>query len=175
MKKSKNYFAIAMILIGNTLFAQTAFKDYKAGHIFNVSLPEYMTKTTGLNSAATIQFKNTIKDVAGIIIEDDKEQLRLAELNYTSINEFYEEFIKDFLNDEEKRTVSKPQSKKVGETNFLECDVSYYEKESKIDIYYFVGIVETPTTYYKLLCWGTLESKDKFKADFQKILYSIKD
>ena len=175
MKKTIAIFTMTLVLITTTAFSQTTLKEHKAGHVFYVSLPDYMAKTVGLNSSSAIEFKNTIKDVAGFIIEDNKEELRLAEMNYTYISEFYEDFIKDFIKDEEKRTVSKPQSKKNGETNFMECDVSYYDKDSKIEIYYFVGIVETSAAYYKVLCWGTLENKDKFKPDFQKILYSLKD
>jgi hypothetical protein len=33
-------------------------------------------------------------------------------MKYSSIYEFYEDFIKDFLKDEEKRKVSKPQTQK---------------------------------------------------------------
>ncbi len=171
----KIYPILVTILINTMCFSQTAFKEEKAGHIFYVSLPDYMSKTVGLNTSAMIQFKNTIKDIAGFIIEDNKEELRLAEMNYSSINEFHEDFIKDFLIDEDKRKVSKPQIKKVGETNFMECDVSYYDKDADVEIYYFVGIVETQSAYYKLLCWGALENKEKFKTDFQKILYSLKD
>jgi len=175
MKKTITFFTTTLLLLATTTFAQTNFKEFKAGHVFYVSLPDYMTRTTGLNSASTIQFKSTVKDVYGFIIEDNKEELKLVELNYTSLTEFYEDFIKDFLKDEDKRKVSKPLSKKVGEINFMECDVSYYDKEAKTEIYYFAGIVETPSSYYKVLCWGTLENKDKFKADFQKIFYSLKD
>jgi len=55
-----------------------------------------MSKTAGLNSAAVIQYKSVIKDVYGIIIEDSKEELSLVEMNYSTIKEFYEDFIKDF-------------------------------------------------------------------------------
>jgi hypothetical protein len=175
MKKTIAIFTTTLVLMTTTTFAQTTFKEYKAGHIFYVSLPDYMSKTTGLNNASTIQFKSTLKDVYGFIIEDNKEELQLLEIKYANLNDFYEDFIKDFVKDEKKRKVSKPESKKVGDINFMECDVSYYDTESKVEIYYFVGLVETPTYYYKVLCWGTLENKDKFKADFQKILYSLKD
>lgn len=175
LKKTITFFTSTLILVFTMSFAQTALKEYKVGHIFSVSLPDYMSKTTGLNTSASIQFKNTIKDVYGFVIEDIKEELQLVEINYSSLNEFYEDFIKDFAKDEEKRNVSEPQSKKSGGTNFMECDVSYYDKESKIEIYYFVGLAETPSAYYKILCWSTLENKDKFKTDFQKTLYSLKD
>ena len=44
-----------------------------------------------------------------------------------------------------------------------------------MEIYYLVGIVETKTTFYKVLTWTNAKNKEKFKADFQRILYSIKD
>ena len=175
MKKIITILTSILLLVSTSLFAQTAMKEYKAGHIFNISLPDYMSKTAGLNSAATIQFINVEKDVAGIVIEDTKEDLQLADVKYASAKDFYDEFIKDFLKDEPKRKVSTPINKKNGTTNFIETDVSYYDNDSKVEIYYFVGIVETTNAYYKILCWGTLETKDTYKADFQKIFYSLKD
>ena len=175
MKKTIGIIAINFIFLATSSFAQTALKEYKVGHVFNVSLPDYMSRTTGLNGASAIQYKSTVKDVYGFIIEDTKEDLSLVELNYSSINEFYEEFIKDFLKDEEKRKISKPQNKKIAEVNFIESDATYFDKEAKIEIYYLVGIVETKSAYYKILSWSSEENKDKFKTDFQKILYSLKD
>ncbi len=175
MKNTATAIAMIMTFITMPVLSQTAVKEHKVGHIFYVSLPEYMSKTTGLNSSAAIQFKSTVKDVAGFVIEDNKEELRLAEMTYTSTKEFFDEFMKDFLKDEENKTVSTSKSKKIGQTNFVECDITYTDKESKLELYYFIGIAETSSAYYKILCWGTAESKDKFKSDFQKILYSLKD
>ncbi len=173
MKKTKSL--LCLLFVSASLFSQSNFKEQKVGHIFHISLPEYMTKTIGLNSSASIQFKNTVKDVAGFVIEDNKEELRLAELNYSSLNEFYEDFIKDFLEGEDKRAISSPKANKIGKVSFIESDASYYDKESNLEIYYLVGIAETESAYYKFLCWTSLGNKDKFKADFQKSLYSIKD
>ena len=174
MKRRISFLTVVLIFISST-YAQSTFKDYKAGHTFNISLPDYMSKTIGLNDAASFQFKNTVKDIAGFIIFDTKEELELVNMKYSSISEFYEGFIKDFLIKEKKRSVSQPTSKTIGEVEFIESDLTYYDKESKSEIYYFIGIVETKTAYYKVLCLGGMDSKDKYKADFQRILYSIKD
>jgi hypothetical protein len=168
-------FLIASFFMSTAIFSQSTFKEYKAGHTFDISLPDYMSKTADLNSSAAIQYKNVVKDIYGVVIFDTKEELKLLEMNYTSTNEFYEDFIKDFLKDEEKRNVSKPKSTKKGEISFIECDASYFDKEINNSIYYFVGIVETKTAFYKVLSWCSMENKDKYKADFQKILYSLKD
>jgi hypothetical protein len=175
MKKTIKLLLVAMVLTASTTFAQTAVKEYKAGHVFYVSLPEYMSKTTGMNAAAVIQFKNELKDIAGFIIEDNKEELGIAGMSFSSVDDFYENFIKDFLSDKDNRKIGQPVKQKIGNTNFIKCDVSYYDADSKTEIYYFVGIAETKDAFYKVLCFGSMDSKVKFKADFQKILNSIRD
>ncbi len=175
MKKTFAIFTTTLILITTATFAQTELKQYKAGHSFDISLPEYMSRTIGLNAASAIEYQSAVKEVYGFIIFDTKEDLDLVDMKFSSIDEFYEDFIKDFLKDEEKRKISKPKSQKKGEINFIECDATYYDKDSKAEIYYLVGVVETNTSYYKVLSWVVAENKDKFKADFQKILYSLKD
>lgn len=175
MKTTCAILATFLFLLTSTTQAQINVKEYKAGHTFYVSLPDYMSKTNGLNNDAVIQFKNSIKDVAGFIIEDTKEDLSIAEMVFSSVDDFYENFIKDFIINEKKRTISATKSQTIGQTKFIECDASFYDKDSKIEIYYFVGIAETKDAFYKVLCFGALENKDKFKADFQNILYSIKD
>lgn len=175
MKRTFAIFTTSLVLMTATAFSQTELKQYRAGHSFDVSLPEYMSRTIGMNSVSAIEYKSTVKDIYGFIIFDTKEDLALSDMKFSSINEFYEDFIKDFVKDEKKRKVSKPQTQKNGEINYIECDVTYYDQDAETEIYYLVGIVETKTSYYKVLSWVTLENKDKFKADLQKIIYSLKD
>lgn len=175
MKRIIKNLILIIVLTTNSVSAQTPLKDYKFGHVVNISLPEYMSRTMGLNDSAILQYKNTVKDVYGFIIEDNKEELVLVDMNYSSINEFCEDFAKDFLKDEKKKTFSYPEYKTIGNINFAEFDASYYDKETKGEIYYLVGIVETKTSFYKVISFTSIENKDKFKTDFQKILYSLKD
>ncbi|MFN8276651.1 MAG: hypothetical protein U0T84_04140 [Chitinophagales bacterium] len=164
-----------MTLVSTFSLRAQAVQEIKVGHIFYATIPDYMSRTVGINSAAALQFKNTVKDIAGFIIEDNKSELKLADLNYASLDEFYEAFIKDFLADQEKRKISKAESKTIGDRKFIWCDASYYDKDAKMDIYYFVGIVETKDAYYKVLCYGGMDSKVKYRSDFEAILFSVKD
>jgi hypothetical protein len=154
---------------------QPTTKEYKVGHVFSITLPTYMSKTIGLNDAADMQYKSEVKDVYGFVVVDAKEELKLAEIKYTSIQEFYDEFIPDFTKDDEKKTIGKPVSSTKNGINFIEVDYTFYSKDAESDIYYLIGIVETKKAYYKVMSWCTAANKAKFKADFQKILYSIKD
>lgn len=176
MKRAIITWVVVLLTINiNSSWAQSALQYYKGGHTFDIGLPAYMSRTMGLNSAASIQYKSVVKDVYGFVICDTKEDLSLAEMKFSSINEFYEDFINSFLTQEENRNVSKPVQQKKGDIHFIESDVVYFDKDAKTDIYYLVGIVETKKAFYKVLSWAVAENKDKFKADFQKILYSLKD
>jgi hypothetical protein len=150
-------------------------KEFKAGHVFFISIPTYMNKTTNLNDVATIQFKSTVKDVYGFVIEDNKEEMLLSELTYATLNDYYEDFIKDFAKGEKKRTVSQPIYKSINGINFVTADLTYYDKDIKGEIYYAIGLVETKDSFYKVLFWSSLDNKDKFKTDFEKITFSLRD
>ncbi|MEA5259830.1 hypothetical protein VB264_18680 [Arcicella aquatica] len=175
MKKILTFFTIMVVLSTLKSSAQSTLKEYKAGHVFYISLPSYMTKTMGLNESSIIQYKNAVKDVYGFVIEDNKEDLAIAELNYGSLEEFYDYFMSVFLKEAKKKTIGKPIYTTKGETRFAEVEITYYDEDIKAEIYYLAGIVETKTSYYKIISWCAGENKDKYKTDFQKIIYSIRD
>lgn len=159
----------------SVLYAQTPMKPYTVGHPFTISLPEYMSRTTGVNESASFEYKNTVKDIYGFVIEDNKEIMKLADISYSSITEFYDDFIKGFIEGETKVKQSKPITQKIGVINFMEADVSYFDKNAEAEIYYLVGIAEIKTAFYKVLSYYTVEDKVKYKEDFKKILYSLRD
>ena len=164
---------VAMIFISTLTVGQTKFNLQKAGNIFDIEIPNYMNRTVGLNDVATVQYKNSAKDIYTIVIEDSKEELAIADIYYSSLKEFQDEFEKDFVADGKRRTSSQPIFKTINNVNFVEYDVTYYDEELKIEVYYLVGIVETKSHFYKVLSWTNLASKNEFKPDFQKILYSL--
>ncbi len=173
MKSFFFLFVAGFFLAASPVIGQTASKTISVGKTFFITLPDYMNRTVGLNSAANVQYKSEVKDVYGFVIGDDKEELKLAELNFATVKEFYDDFMESFLENAEKKNVGTPVIQKKGEISFLECDVSYYDKDAGAEIYYLVGIAETKFGFYKILSWTTLENKDKFKSDFRSILYSF--
>jgi hypothetical protein len=168
-------FVMLFMLVGVGMYAQSNTKTVTAGHPVTISIPDYMNRTVGINSSALIQYKSEVKEVYGFVIEDGKDELNMAEMHFASIKDFYEDFIADFVKDEEKLKQSTPVSSQKNGINYMEADVSFYDKEAETEIYYLVGIVETKTAFYKVLSYCALESKAKFKSDFQKIVYSLKD
>ncbi len=175
MKKTFYIFVTLLCLVSLQALAQTPTKEYKIGKEFQVNIPDYMIRTSGLNSSAAFQFKNDDKDVFGFIIQDSKDELTSVGLTFNNTDSFYNFFITDFIKDADKRTVSTPIHTKKESISFIESDFSYMDSETKVEIYYFIGIVETKSCYYKVLCCSSLANKEKFKAEFRSILYSLKD
>lgn len=175
MKKRIAILTSIVILIALPIFAQTKFKEMKVGHTFNISLPEYLNKSIGVNAASAIEYKSVVKGVVGLVICESKEDFELAEMKFASIHEFSEFALKDYLKDERNKTVSEPTIQKKGDNTFLEYDTSYFDQDAEIQIYCLVGIVETKKAYYQVITYVANDEKDKYKSDFQKILYSIND
>lgn len=176
MRKTIVTIVTIFFLITATAFSQTKLKKYKVGHNFFLSLPSYMSKTIDLNvnDLATFQFQNKLMNVSGYVLELEKEQFRLAKIDLASINIFFEKYIKDNHKEEANRQVSIPEFKKIDVNNFIEYDISY-STTNNAEVYYFVGAVESPTSYYAIICISNLANKDRFKPDFQKILYSFRE
>lgn len=141
-------------------------KEFKVGYIFNISFFDYMNKMMGLNDVLLIEYKSEVKEVYGFVIYDLKEDLKLVELNFNLVKEFYDGFMQDFLKDVEKKLILNLVLKKINEINFIEVDVEYFDKEVNVEIYYLIGVVEIKKVFYKVFFWFLKENKDKFKGDF---------
>lgn len=171
----KRYFVLILLTVFcKTITAQTVMDKYNVGE-FTVSLPYYMSKTGGLNNDAAIQFRNMVKDVSGYIINEEKTVKVIDDPANPDINQVYDEFLKVFLIDKKERKVTSPNLSTNGDAKFISTDLSYLDEETMIYYYYFIGIVETKNSFYKVICSSGLDYKKLFKSDFQKIFYSIKD
>lgn len=151
------------------------YKTYQVGRVFEISLPAYIKQAKGINSDATIEYVNRENNIFGYTLVENKEDILLSGRKYTTLDAYHGSTIKDFSKDLAKKTVSMPLSNKGKDISFIENDVKYFDAETNKDLYYFIGSVETKKAFYTVVLYTFNENKSKFKADFQKILYSLKD
>ncbi|OAQ38404.1 hypothetical protein A5893_13310 [Pedobacter psychrophilus] len=134
-----------------------------------------MSKTGGLNNDAAIQFRNMVKDVSGYVIKEGKSVKLFDDPANQDINQYYDQFIKDFLQDKPERKIGSVIQSTNGDVKFMSTDLTFLDDETMIYYYYFIGIAETKNNFYKVICISTLDNKNLFKSDFQKIFNSVKD
>ncbi|CCG52608.1 Hypothetical protein precursor [Flavobacterium indicum GPTSA100-9 = DSM 17447] len=174
MKKIK---LLTVLLLAQFVIGQTKMVEYQTGHVVKLSVPDYMTRTSGLNDDACLEFQNPVKEVYTIVIEDSKENLKLSEINYEGIDEFYDVVFKDLGVGENysNRKLGTPKKKTIGNYTILYNECSLRDKELELNLYYVMGLVETPTSFYQVMSWTLLENKEKFKKDFENIIFTLKE
>jgi len=167
----KKEFASALLL---SLFASAVclaqqFQEKTIGHVYYVSLPDYLVKTTELNDAATLQYQNTAKETYVIVIEDEKAALEAAGMGFTGAMDFYDSFAKDFLADAK----VEEKVKEIQISGVKAVQSSATKKFDDIKVFYLVTVIETPTHYYKMLSWTMEQYRKDYEADFKKIAASF--
>lgn len=168
---------ILALLLTQLVIGQTKMIEYQTGHVVKLSVPDYMKRTSGLNDDACLEFQNPVKEVYTIVIQDSKEDLKLSDITYDGIEEFYEVVFKDFGVGENysNRKLGTPKKKTIGNYNFFYNECTLRDKELELDLYYVMGLVETPNSFYQVMSWTLLENKEKFKKDFENIIFTLKE
>ena len=155
--------------------AQTKTMPVEGGLSFTMNIPAYLSKTAGINTAAALQFKSVVKDIYGIVIYDTKEELLALEMKFNNAQDFYDNFITDFVKDEEQREVSRPESKFINGNSIVLADLTYFDKDAKSKIYYKIGVIESAKAFYKVLIWCDASKRKTFEKDFEEAVLSLKD
>jgi len=167
----KKEFALALLLVlfaANSCLAQQ-FQEKAIGHVYYVSLPDYMVKATDLNEVASLQYQNTAKETYVIVIEDNKAELEAAGMGFAGALDFYNSFANDFLADAK----VEEKVKEVQISGAKAVQSSALKKFDNMKVFYLVTVIETPTHYYKMLAWTMEQYRKDYEADFKKIAASF--
>jgi hypothetical protein len=159
-------------------FSQTKFTEQKAGHIYHVSVPDYMTKAVTLNDVATMQYINSAKNAYLVIIDDSKEELEMKGIKFASLKDFHDDNIKHLRTEENESVETKGTEFEMNGNKFYQSELGVNFKESdnlEVKITYLITYVETKNYYYQILCWSLSSEYKNLYADFKKIAASIRD
>jgi hypothetical protein len=108
-----------------------------------------------------------------VVVEDEKEELKSLEMEFSNSNEFLEYFIKDYYLDAEKRELSEIKEFKNKGNNFSQVELTFQDSDG--EYFMLITIVDTKTHFYKILNWTVLKNKDKYYGDFIKTAKSLQD
>ena len=173
-------FLISLLTFG--IFSSQEWKEVTVGTPFKISYPTSYLKTYDLNSDASLQIMNAIKEKYTIIIQDDRESLKDLKLEFTDNEEalnYYAKSIAEGLADNKKKKISKIKNFKIGDYNasemIIEGQTSDEETGELMSLFYFYTLIETPNNYYQVLSWSKLEDREKYEEEFRNIAKSFKE
>ena len=154
------------------LSAQKAdFREQKIGHIYHVSIPDYMTRSYSLNDAASLQYLNAARETYVIVIEDSKDHLLEAGIQFKNPQEFYDHFEKTFTDKSSK--INGKQQLKINGNPAFQAEIT--KPFNEYNVHYLITVIESDTHFYKMLAWTIEDYKDQYLADFKRIANSLRE
>ena len=159
------------ILNSEDITAQNGFQEKKVGHVYHVSIPDYMTKSYKLNDAASLQYLNAAKETYVIVIEDSKDHLLEAGIPFKDPEEFYDHFEQTFIDNTS--DVSPKHALTINGYPAVQVEIT--KPFDQFNVHYLVTVIESDTHFYKMLAWTIEDYKEKYLADFKRIASSFRE
>jgi hypothetical protein len=163
---------LILVFFSDQLISQEkGFTSKKFGNIIYLDIPDYMSKTFGLNDIAKVQYANAEKEAYTIIIEEDKEDIKSAGGGFANPQEYFKFFMDSFGIDSI-QIISEVLTKS-GKFQAYQGLVDGVVQD--MNLFYLITIIESPTHFYNVISWTLKENQDKLINDFKKIASSLKE
>lgn len=156
------------------------FNTVNVNEDYQISIPPFMTGTTGLNEEASLQYQNIREEAYTIVIDEPKDEfvqifkqmgsyddnLSLLE-NYRNIQlQFFEQRMQ--INDQSDVTSQKINGLDA-ESVEIDSNVNGIDEE----LSYFLTFVEGPENVYMIMSWTLKDKKENHRTIFEAIASSF--
>lgn len=169
---------LILCLFTATIFSQTKFEEQKVGHVYYMSVPDYMSKTLTLHDNAGLQYMNSIKEAYVLVIDEAKSDLEAVSLKFSNVQDYYDFMLKNYEKSLTDTKVKKAETIKINGYQAIQTELrGKFETEDKkqVSICYLLTAVETKNYFYQIACWSTDENRDKLREDFKKMVSSLRE
>jgi hypothetical protein len=147
---------------------------------YSISIPSFLTKVSGLNDDASLQYQHAWKELYVIVIDESKEEMQNV-LSENNLIGKYSNDIKGYssllLNGFE-QNINVSKKSKVTETlvnNMPARLITVSGKVEGIDAFYTIAFIEGKNRYYQIMTWTLASKENEYKDKMNQILYSLKE
>lgn len=138
-----------------------------------MNIPDYLQPCTDLHKDASLQYQNIEKDVYAMVIDEKKKTMQDYSLDYDLDTYFNNIASQGFADNIKDGKVSIPGRQEIDGHKALIAEVT--GKLENNEVYYKLGLIETPYEFYQILVWTRASNKEELEPDFVKILESFKE
>lgn len=169
----KLLFSIAIFTLISSCKKETAFKEVKVNERYAISIPDYLQPCVDLHADASFQYQNTDKDIYAFVIDERKKTMASYDLDY-DINLYFENIASQPFHEIIKNgKVSPPKKEKIDGHDALVSEIT--GSVDGIEVYYRMGVIETPYAFYQILTWTRADKKEEFQPDMNTMIESFKE
>lgn len=176
-------FRILFFLSLITLFAcdkATETQTIKISGRYQIDLPAHMTKATGLNDAASLEYQNTVKGLYAIVIDEPQAALEqsifdnnLEGIYSNDLNGYAKLITEGMKNNAALDSLPSLKFTKINGLDARTIDVT--GKIQNIQAYWKVAFVEGKSHYYQIMVWTLADKRQQFEADMTATINSFKE
>lgn len=150
---------------------EASFKEVKVNDRYSISIPEYLQPCVDLHKDASFQYQNTDRDIYAFVIDERKKTMAKYDLDY-DIDLYFKVASQPFLENKNGK-VGTPKKEKINGNEAIVSDIT--GNVDGIDVYYRMGVVETPYAFYQILTWTRADKKDEYSNDMNGMIESFKE
>jgi hypothetical protein len=147
---------------------------------YSVALPSFLTKASGLNDDASLQYQHAWKEFYVIVIDESKSEIKKA-LDDNNLTEAYNNNIKGYseliINGFIQAISVSHKSEFVDTTinNMPARLLTVSGRTEGIDAYYSLAFIQGKERYYQIMAWTLSNKEYEYKDKMNRIMFSLKE
>lgn len=152
---------------------ETVFTEVKVNNRYSLLIPDYMQACTDLHKDASLQYQNIEKDIYALVIDEKKKTMQDYSLDYDIDTYFNNIASQGFSENIKDGKVSIPGRQEINGHKALIAEITGKIEEN--EVYYKLGLIETPYEFYQILVWTRAQNKEELQGDITKMIESFKE
>lgn len=184
MHLNKAFLPLSFLII-SIIFASCEGKESKeyvsVNNDYEMALPKYLTKTSELNSDASLQYQNTLKEAYIIVIDDNKQEFVEAFKAlgmYDSTKSILENYRETQMGNFHK-TVKVNNESTIRPLTINGLNAQMLEIDAKVEgiepeVSYFFGFIEGKKNLYMVMPYTSKKKKERLRGDFEEAIKSFR-
>ncbi len=150
------------------------------GPTYSLEVPASMTKTTTLNTEASLQYMNGSKELYVIVIDETKAEMQAAididpayAVYSNDLQGYYSLLTENIKNALSIDSLPEPKDTKINGLNAKIVEVDGYMENQHI--YWKFAFIEGKKQYYQIMAWTLADRKEKHEAAMQDMIASFRE
>ncbi|CAN5427320.1 hypothetical protein BH10BAC1_BH10BAC1_09190 [soil metagenome] len=152
---------------------EAVFTEVKVNNRYSLSIPDYLQPCTDLHKDASMQYQNIEKDIYAMVIDEKKKTMQNYSLDYDIDTYFNNIASQGFAENIKDGKVSIPGRQEIHGNKALIAEVT--GKIENNEVYYKLGLIETPYEFYQILVWTRAQNKAALEEDIVKMMESFQE
>ena len=181
----KNIFIVVIIALILSSCDSNKTKVVKTRGLYNLEIPEFLSETYNLNTDASLQYQNELREFYVVGIHESKKLFHQSVIDngledfYTSDLDGYTKLLLDNLESSlDLDSIPSIKPKKINGLNASTIDFSCKIRDitvspDEIDIYWKFTYIEGKNNYYQIIVWTLADRREEYQSTIDAIADSF--